>query len=291
MLQALMDGSERPAGELARVAGVSAATASGHLRRLAAGGLVAVRSCGRHRYFRLGGPLVAAAVEALGLIAPQVEVRSLRQSITAAALAEARSCYDHLAGRAGIALRETLLSCGALSAEGARDFRLTDRGLRFLEDFGLDPEPILRTRRMLARDCLDWTERKPHLAGALPSALLARFLEVGWLERHRNDRGLTVTDFGVAQLSKQFPISPGCPNGTTSPLREHELLTPRPAGQKAARPRRPPAALPHDLVDARTGVPHCDRSSSGAESAWTTSPGPRSGMIAMTGLVMTTTVS
>jgi DNA-binding transcriptional ArsR family regulator len=233
MLQALMDGSERPAGELARVAGVSAATASGHLQRLAAGGLVAVRSCGRHRYFRLGGPLVAAAVEALGLIAPQMEVRSLRQSITAAALAEARSCYDHLAGRAGVALRETLLSCGALSAEGAGDFRLTDRGLRFLEDFGLDPEPILRSRRMLARDCLDWTERKPHLAGALPSALLARFLEAGWLERHRNDRGLTVTDFGRAQLSN-FPISPGRPNGTTSPLHEHGLLTPRLAGQKPA---------------------------------------------------------
>lgn len=167
-----------------------------------------------------------------------MEVRSLRQSITAAALAEARSCYDHLAGRAGIALRETLLSCGALSAEGAAAFRLTDRGLRFLEDFGLDPEPILRSRRMLARDCLDWTERKPHLAGALPSALLARFLEAGWLERHRNDRGLTVTDFGRAQLSN-FPVSPGRPNGTTSPL-QYELLTPRLAGQKPARPRRPP---------------------------------------------------
>jgi DNA-binding transcriptional ArsR family regulator len=206
MLRALMDGSERPAGELARVAGVSAATASAHLQRLAAGRLVAVRSRGRHRYFRLSGPLVAAAVEALGLIAPEVEVRSLRQSITAAALAEARSCYDHLAGRTGTALRETLLSCGALSAGSARDFRLTDRGLRLLEDFGVDPEPILRSRRMLARDCLDWTERKPHLAGALPAALLARFLQVGWLERHRADRGLTVTDSGRAQLSS-FPLA------------------------------------------------------------------------------------
>jgi DNA-binding transcriptional ArsR family regulator len=206
MLQVLMDGSERPAGELARVAGVSPATASGHLQRLAAGGLVAVRSCGRHRYFRLGGPLVAAAVEALGLIAPEVQVRSLRQSITAAALAEARSCYDHLAGQAGIALRETLVSRGALAAEeavaadGLGDFRLTERGLRLLADFGVDPEPILRSRRMLARDCLDWTERKPHLAGALPSALLARFVEVGWLKRHQSDRGLTVTEAGRAQL-------------------------------------------------------------------------------------------
>jgi DNA-binding transcriptional ArsR family regulator len=220
MLRALMDGSERPAGELARVAGVSPATATGHLQRLVAGGLVGVRSCGRHRYFRLGGPLVAAAVEALGLIAPPVEVRSLRQSVTAVALAEARSCYDHLAGRTGTALRETLLSRGALRAAGARDFQLTDRGLRILAEFGVDPEPILQSRRMLARDCLDWTERKPHLAGALPSALLARFLEVGWLKRHRADRGLTVTDSGRAQLGS-FPVAAAVrsTSGTQSALR------------------------------------------------------------------------
>jgi DNA-binding transcriptional ArsR family regulator len=200
MLQALIDGSERPAGELAKAAGVSAATASGHLQRLVAGGLVSVRSGGRHRYYRLSGPLVGAAIEALSLISPPVEARSLRQSITAVALAEARSCYDHLAGRAGIALRDSLLTCGLLSADGARDFQLTDRGLRFLEELGLDAEPILRSRRMLARDCLDWTERKPHLAGALPAALLARLLELGWLDRRRNDRGLTITDLGQANL-------------------------------------------------------------------------------------------
>jgi DNA-binding transcriptional ArsR family regulator len=200
MLQALVDGSERPAGELAKAAGVSAATASGHLQRLVAGGLVSVRSGGRHRYYRLSGPLVGAAIEALSLISPPVEARSLRQSITAAALAEARSCYDHLAGRAGIALRDSLLTCGLLSADGARDLQLTDRGLRFLGELGLDAEPILRSRRMLARDCLDWTERKPHLAGALPAALLARFLELGWLDRRRKDRGLTITDLGQANL-------------------------------------------------------------------------------------------
>ena len=129
MLTVLIDGSERPAGELAKAAGVSAATASGHLQRLVAGGLVTVRSSGRHRYYGLTGPLVAAAIEALSLISPPVEARSLRQSIAATAMAEARSCYDHLAGRAGIALRDTLLASGLLSADGARDFALTDRGL------------------------------------------------------------------------------------------------------------------------------------------------------------------
>jgi DNA-binding transcriptional ArsR family regulator len=200
MLQTLIDGSERPAGELAKAAGVSPATASGHLQRLVAGGLVAVRSSGRHRYYGLSGPLVAAAIEALSLISPPVEARSLRQSNAAAAMAEARSCYDHLAGRAGIALRDTLLTAGLLAADGARDFRLTDRGLRFLGELGLDPAPILASRRMLARDCLDWTERKPHLAGALPAALLSRFLDLGWLARRSGDRGLTITDLGHANL-------------------------------------------------------------------------------------------
>jgi len=156
--------------------------------------MLTVRSSGRHRYYGLTGPLVAAAIEALSLISPPVEARSLRQSAAATAMAEARSCYDHLAGRAGIALRDTLLASGLLSADGTRDFELTDRGIRFLEELGLDPDPILRSRRMLARDCLDWTERKPHLAGALPAALL------GWLDRRRNDRGLTITNLGHANL-------------------------------------------------------------------------------------------
>jgi DNA-binding transcriptional ArsR family regulator len=226
MLTALIDGSERPAGELAKAAGVSAATASGHLQRLVAGGLVTVRSSGRHRYYGLTGPLVAAAIEALSLISPPVEARSLRQSIAAAAMAEARSCYDHLAGRAGIALRDTLLASGLLSADGTRDWRLTDRGLRFLEEFGLDAEPILRSRRMLARDCLDWTERKPHLAGCLPAALLARFVELGWLDRRRNDRALTITDLGHANLPAlgQSPAPGFLAGATRQPRRQRTVV-------------------------------------------------------------------
>ena len=201
MLHALLDGSERPAGELARAAGVSAATASGHLRRLVGAGLVGVRPCGRHRYYALSGPGVAAALEALALIAPVVGVRSLRQSRTAAALVEARSCYDHLAGRAGVSLRTTLLDIGAVEPDGARDHLLTARGRALLADLGVDGDQVARSRRMLARDCLDWTERRPHLAGALPAALLNRFLELGWLTRRRDDRGLTVTALGRDQLA------------------------------------------------------------------------------------------
>ena len=163
MLTVLIDGSERPAGELAKAAGVSAATASGHLQRLVAGGLVTVRSSGRHRYYGLTGPLVASAIEALSLISPPVEARSLRQSIAATAMAEARSCYDHLAGRAGIALRDTLLTSGLLDADGTRDWRLTDRGLRFLGEFGLDPEsdPAITTHAGPRLPRLDRAETAP----------------------------------------------------------------------------------------------------------------------------------
>ena len=173
MLQALIDGSERPAGERAKAAGVSAATASGHCSAWWRAGCVGP---GHRTTPLLRAQRTACGGRHRGAIAdlPTVEARSLRQLIAAAAMAEARSCYDHLAARAGIALRDTLLTSGVLSADGVRDFRLTDRGLRFLGEFGLDPDPILRSRRMLARDCLDWTERKPHLAGALLAALLAR---------------------------------------------------------------------------------------------------------------------
>lgn len=217
MLHCLLDGSERPAGELARAAGVSATTASGHLHRLARARLLTVRACGRHRYYALAGPQVAVALEALALIAPPTPVRSLRQASSAVALAHARSCYDHLAGRAGVTLRTALLDTGALSPHGPRDHQLTASGRALLADLGIDAGALLRSRRLLARDCLDWTERRPHLAGALPAALLARFLELGWLARRRTDRGLRITDLGRAQLAQlaqpssvdRRPLRPG----------------------------------------------------------------------------------
>ncbi len=217
MLHCLLDSSERPAGELARAAGVSATTASGHLHRLVGAGLLTVRACGRHRYYGLAGPQVAVALEALALIAPPMPVRSLRQASSAAALADARSCYDHLAGHAGVTLRTALLDTGALSPHGPRDHQLTATGQALLADLGIDAAALLRSRRLLARDCLDWTERRPHLAGALPAALLARFLELGWLARRRTDRGLRVTDLGRAQLAQL--ARPGLVAAATTPWR------------------------------------------------------------------------
>jgi DNA-binding transcriptional ArsR family regulator len=185
MLDELVSGRSLPAGELARLAGVHPATATAHLRRLVEAGLVRVRAQGRHRYHELAGPEVAAALEALARIAPPAAVRSLRQHRTALGLAEARTCYDHLAGRRGVELRDRLLASRALREIDDRDHELTRHGQRLLAKLDIDAEPLRATRRVFARTCVDWTERRPHLAGALPAALTARLLELGWLSRGR----------------------------------------------------------------------------------------------------------
>jgi DNA-binding transcriptional ArsR family regulator len=196
MLDTLLAGQALPAGELARHAGVSPQTASAHLRRLLDGRLLAVEAQGRHRYYRLAGPVVAEALEALALIAPPLPVRSLRQSQRAEALRFARSCYDHLAGAVGVALADSLLRSGALRPAAGRDYEVTPEGERLLGGLGVDVDGLRRQRRALVRDCLDWTERTPHLAGALGAALLERLLGLGWVVRGRVPRGLVLTDAG-----------------------------------------------------------------------------------------------
>jgi DNA-binding transcriptional ArsR family regulator len=207
ILAALAGGHALPAGELARLAGVRPATATAHLRRLVDGGLVVVRAQGRHRYHELAGPGVAAAVEALAHLAPARPVRSLRADRAARTLTEARTCYDHLAGRRGVQLRECLLRAGALAAAGDRDHRLTALGRDRLAALDLDPDELTASRRMLARDCVDWTQRRPHLAGALPAALTSRFVALGWLAP-ASGRGLRVTDGYDGHLDRWiFPES------------------------------------------------------------------------------------
>jgi DNA-binding transcriptional ArsR family regulator len=181
MLAALAEGRSLPAGDLARRAGVHPATATAHLRRLVEGGLVRVRSQGRHRYHELAGPHVAAAIEALALLAPAAPVRSLRTDRAAKTLAEARTCYDHLAGRRGVQLRDRLLSAGALHMADDRDHQLTGTGRRLVAEVGVRLDELDNTRRVFARTCVDWTQRRPHLAGALPAALTRQFLTMGWL--------------------------------------------------------------------------------------------------------------
>jgi DNA-binding transcriptional ArsR family regulator len=183
ILAALAEGHALPAGELAHRAGVHPATATAHLRQLVEGGLVSVRAQGRHRYHELAGPRVAAVIEALAQLAPATPVRSLRTDRAARKLAEARTCYDHLAGRRGVELRDRLLAVDVLRMIDDRDHRLTPHGRRLMAHLGIDARQLNTTRRVFARICVDWTQRRPHLAGALPALLTQRFLELGWLAR------------------------------------------------------------------------------------------------------------
>lgn len=183
MLAALAGGRALPAGELARRAHVHPATASAHLRRLVEGGLIRVRVQGRHRYHEIVDPEVAAVLEAIAHIAPPAPVRSLRAQRTAVALAEARTCYDHLAGRRGVQLRDRLLQASAIRRLDDRDHELTDRGQYLLDKLGIDLASLRTSRRVFARCCVDWTDRRFHLAGALPAAITSEFLARGWLRR------------------------------------------------------------------------------------------------------------
>jgi DNA-binding transcriptional ArsR family regulator len=206
MLTALSGGVSLPAGELAKRAGVTPATATTHLRRLIDGGLVRVRAQGRHRYHELAGPEVAAVLEALALVAPRVQVRSLRQSQTAEALTEARTCYDHLAGRLGVVLRDGLVGSGAILCVDERNHILSDIGLALLDSAGIDPAVVQASRRVFARSCIDWTQRRPHLSGAMPAAITAQFIARGYLQRRPGDRALNVAPNFYRYLSSWLGI-------------------------------------------------------------------------------------
>jgi DNA-binding transcriptional ArsR family regulator len=191
MLEELLGGTPLPAGALAVRVGVAPSTVSGHLQKLERAGLVRITSNGRKREAELAGPHVAEALEALANIAGDgdrpVGLRAVNQR---QAMREARSCYDHLAGRAGVALADQLLEHGALEQrEGV--FVLADAHY-FAERFGFEPTR-LHTRRPLVRACVDWTERRPHVAGALGKALLDALIEDGALKRRPDGRALNVT--------------------------------------------------------------------------------------------------
>jgi DNA-binding transcriptional ArsR family regulator len=207
MLGALLGGSALAAGELSQVAGISPATASAHLARLLDGGLVAVTRQGRHRYYRLAGHEVASVLEAISQISPVRPVRSLRQSQEAAALARARTCYDHLAGRAGVALFDALMRDGVLTGGGTGQdaaYEVTAEGVDKLADFGLDVAEVRRSRRRFAGACLDWTQRRPHLNGALGAAVTGRLLDLGWIARGTSRRAVRVTEPGLVGLAATF---------------------------------------------------------------------------------------
>src|ERR1700761_8036838 len=167
MLLALLKGRALPAGELARAATVSAQRASAHLAKLSKGGLITVQRDGRCRYYKLAGPRVANALEALGAISTVHPAAKYIRSRADPSMLLARSCYDHLAGRVGVALTEIMQKQRIIVTEGERDYRVTQRGVEWLGELGIEMASLKQGKRNFARRCLDWTERRPHVAGAL----------------------------------------------------------------------------------------------------------------------------
>ncbi|MET8451619.1 winged helix-turn-helix domain-containing protein [Streptomyces sp. NPDC005209] len=207
-LLALLDGRAWTAGELARHAGVAPSTLSEHLGKLVAGGLLTEERQGRHRYVRLADARVAQLVEDLAAQAGPGTARpprTLRESSAGSAMARGRTCYDHLAGRLGIALTDALTARGLLRQDTG--FALTDAGVGWFGSVGIGLDRA--TRRPLARACLDWTERRPHLAGVAGAALCRHTLDAGWCVRIGSERAVKVTPEGEHALSDLLGIPAG----------------------------------------------------------------------------------
>jgi DNA-binding transcriptional ArsR family regulator len=199
MLLSLMDGSARPAGELAGIAGVTPQTASSHLRRLLDGGLLVLERLGRHHYYRLSGEGVADALESMALL--RATPRTSRPPTPErAALTDARTCYLHLAGRLGVAWLETLEKRGFIHLSGGA-LAMTNDGIAQLASIRLSP-----ARWPVGKPCLDWTERRSHLGGPLGSLLTQHLLARGWLVRLDGTRALRVTSRGARGLARHFSL-------------------------------------------------------------------------------------
>jgi DNA-binding transcriptional ArsR family regulator len=207
ILVALLDGRALPAGELAAVAGVSPQTASGHLSQLVTARLLSVRNQGRHRYYQLATKLIGPMLESILAVAGDAPPRRTTSRVDAD-LRTARTCYNHLAGRLGVALADSLIAGGHVELDDEGNGAVTDQGAGFLQEFGLDLQAKKARGRLFCRACIDWSERRPHLAGHVGAALCTRCLELGWISRRRDSRALTITEAGRQGLRSRFGIHP-----------------------------------------------------------------------------------
>jgi DNA-binding transcriptional ArsR family regulator len=213
MLAALMDGRALTASELAYVAGVGAPTASAHLAKLHGANLLSVVKQGRHRYFRLASPLVSRMLEGIMTFAaigspPRYRPRTTNDT----AMRLARTCYDHLAGRLGVALTDSLVEHGhVVLGEDAGE--LTATGVTALGRLGISPDALRHNhKRVFCRPCLDWSERRPHLAGAIGAALATHCFDHHWIEHIRDSRAVRITTAGRAGLRAAFGIDLSAPD-------------------------------------------------------------------------------
>lgn len=226
ILAALMGGKALTAGECAAEAGISAQAASGHLAKLLEASLLVVVVQGRHRYYNLAGPDVAEAVETLMGLAARVGLRRTRPGPREAAMRKARFCYDHLAGEAATALFARLVDRGILVAQ-ADGLGLSPRGrLRFLAE-GIDIAGLEAKPRPLCRACLDWSERRPHLAGSLGAAIARLAIGRGWCKREAASRAVNFSPDGeqaLLALAERAPEDATSADGPTSDSQEHPVI-------------------------------------------------------------------
>jgi len=216
MLFALLDGRARTSTELALVARVSPPTASTHLTRLRDARLLRLRVQGRHRYYSIENRRVAVMLERLSVLATSTAsdgARPVRTS-TPEHLVRARTCYDHIAGVLGVSLHDALIGEGwlAVSEEERDGYSVTGTGLRRFADLGVDVDALRASRRRFAFGCLDWSERRPHLGGALGAAILSMMIEKRWVKRERHSRALAVTAIGARELGTRLRFDPAAPS-------------------------------------------------------------------------------
>jgi DNA-binding transcriptional ArsR family regulator len=206
ILAALMGGRALTAGELVHAAGVTPQTTSGHLGKLADGRLIACVKQGRHRYYRIATPRVAEMLEGIMAVVADAPPRHRPPSKLDDAMRTARTCYDHFAGKLGVGLTDFLCEHDhlVLAEDGGE---VTERGVAFFRDFGVDLASARSRRRIFCRPCLDWTERRPHLGGSVGAVMAQRCFDLGWLERMRDGRALIVTPTGRRGLSETFGLS------------------------------------------------------------------------------------
>ena len=203
MLTTLMSGRALTATELAQEAGITAQTASSHLSKLEAGHLVVPEKQGRHRYFRLSGPDVAAVLEGLMGLAARAGHLRVRTGPADPGLRRARVCYDHLAGDLGVRMLDSMTGRKLLRAQ-KDSIALTPQGERFVADLGIDLPALGGSRRPLCKTCLDWSVRRSHLAGSLGAAILSRFYELNWARREKGNRVVTFSPKGTARFNALF---------------------------------------------------------------------------------------
>lgn len=205
ILMALLDGRAWPAGDLARAARVAPSTASNHLSKLVEHRLLKMEQQGRHRYFSLAEPALAQALESLAVLAPASPIRSLRESEAARAVRAARMCYNHFAGKFGVALSRALVEKEVL-AKVDGGYLVTEEGERWLQEIGIECSALKQQGPIFATHHIDWSERYHHVAGALGAALALRFLELGWVKRVPGSRAVRLTEAGEQAVFKELGL-------------------------------------------------------------------------------------